>query len=112
AFTEDYLALRFDVKPTSADSITLRYLKQTSASQNALAGPASGFNGDIPAGSKNMGANWTRQIGNTMVNEFRGSYNNINSEFGGVCGTGTAGCIPGPAEIGVALANITFPVAL
>ena len=112
AYTEDYFAMRYDIKPSSKDSITLRYLKQTSASQNGLATPASGFNGDVPAGSKNMGASWTRQIGNTMVNEFRASYNKINVEFGGGCTTGTPGCIPGPEEIGVALANITFPVAL
>ncbi|HEV7680633.1 MAG TPA: carboxypeptidase regulatory-like domain-containing protein [Pyrinomonadaceae bacterium] len=112
AYRENYLALRFDVKPSNQDSITLRYLKQTSASQNALATPATGFNGDVPAGSKNMGVSWTRQIGNTMVNEARASFNKINVEFGGGCTTGTPGCIPGPAEIGVALTNITFPVAL
>lgn len=47
-----------------------------------------------------------------MVNDFHASYNVINVEFGGGCTTGVPGCIPGPAEIGVALANITFPVAL
>ena len=43
-----------------------------------------------------------------MVNEFRGSYQKINVEFGGGCGTGTPGCIPGPAEIGESIANVTF----
>ena len=109
AFTENYLTLRFDVKASNRDDITVRYLKQTSASQNALATPASGFNGDIPAGSKNMGVAWIRQINNTMVNDARVTYNKINVEFGGGCTTGTPGCIPGPAEIGVALANIVFP---
>lgn len=112
AFTEDYLSLRFDIKATKRDDITVRYLKQTSASQNALQNASGGFNGDIPAGSKNMGASWIHQINNTMVNDARVTYNKINVEFGGGCTTGTPGCIPGPAEIGSALANITFPVAL
>ncbi len=112
AYTENYYSLRFDIKPSKRDDITLRYLKQTSASQNSLASAASGFNGNIPAGSKNMGASWIRQLSNTMVNDFHSSYNKINVEFGGGCTTGTPGCIPGPAEIAVALANITFPVAL
>jgi len=112
AYTENYYTLRFDLKPSNKDDLTLRYLKQISASQNALATPASGFNGAIPAGSKNMGVSWIRQLSNTMVNDFHASYNVINVEFGGGCTTGTPGCIPGPAEIGVALANITFPVAL
>jgi len=109
AFTENYLTLRFDIKASNRDDITVRYLKQTSASQNALATPASGFNGDIPAGSKNMGVAWIHQINNTMVNDARVTYNKINVEFGGGCTTGTPGCIPGPAEIGVALTNIVFP---
>ena len=112
AYTENYYTLRFDLKPSKKDDITLRYLKQISAAQNALQTTTSGFNGDIPAGSKNMGAAWIRQLNNTMVNDFHASYNVINVEFGGGCTTGVPGCIPGPAEIGVALANITFPVAL
>jgi outer membrane receptor protein involved in Fe transport len=112
AYTENYYSLRFDIKASQKDDVTLRYLKQISASQNSLATPASGFNGDIPAGSKNMGASWIRQINNTMVNDFHASYNRINVEFGGGCSTGTPGCIPGPTDIGLALANITFPVAL
>jgi outer membrane receptor protein involved in Fe transport len=112
AFTENYYSARFDLKVSKRDDLTLRYLNQSSASQNALATPATGFNGDIPAGSKNMGASWIRQMSNTMVNDFHVSYNKISVEFGGGCTTGTPGCIPGPAEIGVALTNITFPVAL
>jgi outer membrane receptor protein involved in Fe transport len=112
AFTENYYSARFDLKVSNKDDVTLRYLKQSSASQNALAAPQSGFNGDIPAGSKNMGASWIRQINNTMVNDFHVSYNKINVEFGGGCTTGTPGCIPGPAEIGVALTNIVLSVPL
>jgi outer membrane receptor protein involved in Fe transport len=109
AYTENYNSLRFDWKASSKDDVTVRYLNQTSASQNALQTTTSGFNGDIPAGSKNQGVSWIRQINNSVVNDARVSYNKIRVEFGGGCITGTPGCIPGPAEIGVALANITFP---
>lgn len=112
AYNENYYTVRFDFKATKRDDITVRYLQQISASQNALQTTTSGFNGNIPAGSKNMGVSWIRQLSNTMVNDFHASYNRINVEFGGGCTTGTPGCIPGPAEIGSALANITFPVAL
>jgi hypothetical protein len=112
AYNENYYTVRFDFKATKKDDITVRYLQQISAAQNALQTTTSGFNGNIPAGSKNMGVSWIRQLSNTMVNDFHASYNRINVEFGGGCTTGTPGCIPGPAEIGVALANITFPVAL
>jgi len=112
AFTENYTTLRFDLKVTSKDNVTVRYLYQKSSNQNALAGASSGFNGDIPASSKHFGGNWTRTISNSMVNDVKINYQRIGVEFGGGCTTGTPGCIPGPAEIGSALANITFPVAL
>jgi outer membrane receptor protein involved in Fe transport len=113
SFTEDYYVLRFDVKATSRDNITFRLLKQSSASKNALATPTSGFNGDIPAGSKNFGGNWTHQFSNAWVNDFRFNFQRIAVEFGGGCGATLGnGCIPGPAQIGEALANIAFPVAL
>ena len=112
AFNENYETVRFDLKLTNKDSVTFRFLNQKSASQNALAGASSGFNGDIPASSRHWGGNWTRTISNTLVNEFRINYQRIGVEFGGGCTTGTPGCIPGPAEIGVALANVAFPVAL
>jgi len=50
--------------------------------------------------------------GGGLVNDVKINYQRIGVEFGGGCTTGTPGCIPGPAEIGSALANITFPVAL
>src|SRR5688572_21005430 len=111
-FNEDYYTVRLDLRVTDDDNVSLRYLNQQSASQNALAAVAGGFNGDIPAGSKHYGASWTRTISNTLVNEFRASYQKIAVEFGGGCTTGIPGCIPGPAEIDVALANVSFPVAL
>lgn len=108
SYTENYYSYRFDVKASDKDNVTFRFLNQKSANQNSIGTISSGFNGDIPAGSRNIGGNWTRQLSNTMVNEFRASYQKINVEFGGGCGTGTPGCIPGPAEIGESLANVTF----
>jgi hypothetical protein len=106
-FTENYWTFRFDIKPNNKDSITVRNLHQTQIFTNAL--PSSnGFSGDLPAGSKNFGGNWTRQISNSMVNEFRAYYQKIGVEFGGGCNARTPGCIPGPLEIGSALANISF----
>ena len=111
-YNEDYYTARFDMRFTKKDSVTVRYINQKSASQNALGSIASGFNGDLPAGSKHYGASWTRTISNSFVNEFRASYQKIAVEFGGGCDPSTPGCIPGPAQIDVALANIAFGVAL
>jgi len=69
AYQENYYSARFDIKATERNDITLRYLNQKSANQNALSdsGNYNGFDGNIPAGSKNLGATWTSQISNTMV---------------------------------------------
>lgn len=112
AFNEDYYTVRLDLRVSSKDNVTFRHINQESASQNALAGVSSGFNGDVPAGSTHWGGNWTRTLSNTMLNEFRINYQRIRVEFGGGCNTGTPGCIPGPAEIGSALANIAFSGSL
>jgi hypothetical protein len=111
-FNEDYYTLRFDLRVTKKDSLTARYIKQKSAAQNALGSIASGFNGNIPAGSKHIGASWTRTISNNVLNEFRYSFQEIAVEFGGGCEPSTPGCIPGPAQIDVAFANISFSPAL
>jgi outer membrane receptor protein involved in Fe transport len=111
-YIEDYYNLRFDLKATEKDSITVRYLNQTSASVGGASCCSGGFIGDVPAGSKHFGGDWTRTISSRMVNEFRANYQRIIVDFGGGCKTGTPGCIPPSTEIGVALANIAFPVAL
>src|SRR4030095_16751241 len=80
--------------------------------QNALGAIALGWNGDVPAGSKHYGASWTSTVSTARVNEFRFNVQRINVEFGGGCDKASPGCVPGPAEIGEALANITFPVQL
>lgn len=112
SYNEDYFTVRLDFRVTNKDSVSARYINQLSANKNSLAGPSSGFNGDIPAGSKHLGLSWTRNISNRLVNEARVSYQRIRVEFGGGCDPKTAGCIPGPANIDIALANIAFPVAL
>src|SRR5205085_2511862 len=111
-FTENYYDFRFDVKATQKDNVTIRYLHQRQVNKNFLVffqPAANGFTGDIPATSKNFGGIWTRQIGNTMVSEFRATYQRIGVVFGGGCDPATAGCIPDPLQIGSALANVTFP---
>jgi len=106
-FTENYWDFRFDLKPTNKDSITVRNLHQTQIFGNTLAN-VNGYSGDLPAGSRNFGGSWTRQLSNSMVNEFRAYYQKINVEFGGGCEARTPGCIPGPLQIGSTLANVTF----
>ena len=111
-FNEDYWTVRLDLRVTEKDSLTGRYINQTSASQNALGSIASGFNGDIPASSKHYGASWTRTISNNLVNEFRPSYQKIGVEFGGGCEPSTPGCIPGPDQINVSFTNIVLSPVL
>jgi len=106
-FTENDYSFRFDVKPTNNDNVTFRYLHQRQDFVNSLA-QTNGFSGDIPAGSKNLGGNWTRQLGTKMVNDVKAYYQRIGVEFGGGCGN-SLGCIPGPLDIGNAITNITFP---
>lgn len=111
-YTENYVTLRFDIRAGSKDSFSVRYLRQQSAAQNNLGSIASGFTGDIPAGSKHFGGSWTHTFSNHLINEFRPSYQKIAVEFGGGCNAATPGCIPGPAQIDVALANVSFSPSL
>jgi len=111
-FTENYWNLRFDVRPTSRDSASFRILKQTTLSKNAVQGAASGFNGDIPAGSSNYGGNWTHSFTNSTLNDLRLAYQKIGVEFGGGCEVTTPGCIPSPTQIGETFTNIAFPGSL
>ena len=115
AYIEDYYNIRIDARPTSRDSINWRFQKQSSANTNAIGSIASGFSGDIPAGSKNSGGAWTHTFSNSLFNDLRVSYQRIGVEFGGgsLCPTlTTPGCIPGPANLGQAFANIAFTAAL
>lgn len=112
SFNEDYYTFRFDVRPSNKDSIQFRYLNQHSASKNALQAVTSGFNGDIPASSRNYGGNWVRSFTSSISNDFRINFQRIGVEFGGGCENSTPGCIPGPADLDIALANIAFTPAL
>jgi outer membrane receptor protein involved in Fe transport len=106
-FNENYWDFRFDVKPNSNDSITFRFLHQTQLFVNTLA-TSNGYSGDLPAGSKNFGGNWTHLLSPTLTNEARASFQQIRVEFGGGCDARTPGCVPGPLQIGSTLANIAF----
>jgi outer membrane receptor protein involved in Fe transport len=107
-FTENDYSARFDIKASNKDNITFRYLHQSQNFVNALA-QSNGFSGDVPAGSKNLGGNWTHQLSSSMVSEFKAYYQRIGVEFGGGCNTTAPGCIPGPLNIGDAITNVTFP---
>jgi len=108
-FTENDYSFRFDIKASERDNVTFRYLHQRQTFVNTLA-QTNGFSGDLPAGSKNLGGNWIRQISSSMVNEFKAYYQKIGVEFGGGCNTTASGCIPAPLSIGEAITNITLPV--
>jgi outer membrane receptor protein involved in Fe transport len=104
-FDQQEFSARGDVKINDRNSFYARYLFQDSVSKNAL-GSSNGFTGDIPARTQNLGGTYTRQIGNTMVNEFRSVYQRLFVNFGGGCSG--PGCIPDPTQIGTASPDIVF----
>ncbi|HEX8355469.1 MAG TPA: hypothetical protein VF611_21355, partial [Pyrinomonadaceae bacterium] len=106
-FDETDYSIRTDFRPSSKDNVSIRYEYQKQNYINTLV-QTNGFTGDLPAGSKNFGGTWTRTLTSSMVSELRAFYQTIGVEFGGGCGS-NAGCIPGPLEIGSAIANITLP---
>jgi outer membrane receptor protein involved in Fe transport len=108
-FTETDYSTRFDFKVSQKDNVTVRYLKQSQNYLNNLA-QTNGFSGDIIASSKNAGANWTHQFSNSIVSEFRATYQKIGVVFGGGCGVNEPGCIPDVLAIGQAVTSITYPV--
>ncbi len=98
-------SLRGDVKITDKHSVWYRHLWQTSDSVNALAG-SNGFTGDVPATSWHTGGQFTSQLSNTAVNEFRFAVSELSVDFGGGCEG--AGCITGTADILTSAPNISF----
>lgn len=106
-FTENEWSYRFTVKASSKDNVDFRHLKQTQIFANN-GGGSNGFTYDVPATSKNLGGTWTRQMSNSLVNEFKATTQNLNVEFGGADSSLGSFAIPKPAAIGTAIANITF----
>lgn len=111
-YTEDNYVFRIDVVPTSKDNVTFRFYDQEGVSDNAVGSIASGMTGNLPAGSRNFGGSWAHTFSNSLLNDFRASYQKIIVDFGGGCDIDFVGCIPGSADLGLAFANISFPVAL
>jgi outer membrane receptor protein involved in Fe transport len=107
-YRENYYNMRFDLKVTNRDNVTVRFLKQNQDSINQLSCCSSGWNGDVPATSKHFGGEWTHTFGSRFVLTARPNHQLISVDFGGGCTNGVPGCIPGSALIGTALANVAF----
>jgi len=106
-FDQKEYGLRGDVNPTSKDSFNVKYRFQESPETNFLTG-SNGYFGDIPFSSKNFNGAWTRQIGNHVVNDFRGAWQKLSVIFGGGCEDALAGCILSADDIDKSFTNITF----
>ena len=104
---QNEFSVRGDFKITDRHAVWFRQLYQKDQEENTLAGSA-GFTGDIPFSSKISSAQFTSQLSNTSVNEFRFIYNKLAVIFGGGCEGKLKGCIPDPATIGDTLANVSF----
>ena len=76
-FTENEWSYRITVKATNKDNVDFRHLYQVQLFVNN-GGGSNGFSYDVPATSKNLGGTWTRQISNTMVNEFKATTQDLN----------------------------------
>jgi outer membrane receptor protein involved in Fe transport len=106
-FTENDWSMRYTIKPTNKDNIDFRYLWQGQLFANTGAG-ANGFTYDVPATSKNLGGSWTRQINNTMVNEFKATTQDLRVQFGGAGAQYGIFAIPQPSNIDQTVSNIGF----
>jgi outer membrane receptor protein involved in Fe transport len=106
-FVEKEFSARGDYKITDKQAIWFRQLYQNENFDNALVS-SNGWTGDEPAVSKLSTAQYTYQISNTMVNEFRFVFNRLSVLFGGGC-TGLVGCIPTPTDILNTFSLVEFP---
>ncbi len=106
-FKQNEYTVRGDWNITDRDNVRFQFLRQKSASTNALGG-SSGFTGDIPAQSSNFSGFYNRQISANMINSFQGTFQRLSVKFGGGCTDPLTGCIPDPAQIGEAYAQVQF----
>jgi outer membrane receptor protein involved in Fe transport len=101
-FRQNEFSVRGDVTATNKDNFYLRYLDQRGFNLNA-GGASNGWTWDLPAGAKNFGGTYIRQVNNKMTNEFRGIWQKINFLFGGCSAYGgnaaTPGCVTTPFNI-------------
>jgi hypothetical protein len=106
-YTENEWSYRITVRATDKDNVDFRHIKQTQIFANNGAA-SNGFTYDVPATSKNLGGTWSRQISNSLVNEVKITTQDLDVEFGGANSAYGVFAIPKPADIGNAIANITF----
>src|SRR5436190_1234059 len=106
-YNEDNVVFRFDVVATQKDNVTFRFYDQDTINTNACCTIAARWAGNVPATSRNLGGNWSHTFSNSLLNDFRASYNRIFVDFGGGC-TGQPSCTPSGSDIGSAFANISF----
>jgi outer membrane receptor protein involved in Fe transport len=96
---EKEFSVRGDYKITDKQNVWFREFYQISPNKNAAVfdnvSTSNGFAGDIPANGRLSTAQYTYQVSNTAVNEFRFVYNRLGVLFGGGCAAGL-GCIPNP----------------
>ncbi len=100
------LVARGDYQISDHHSIWYRHLYQSSQGTNALTG-SNGFTGDIPSHGNLSGLQFTSQLSNNSVNEFRFVFNRLSVVFGGGC-DGRQSCVPGTDEVGKSITGIRF----
>ena len=104
-FNEKEFSVRADFKITDKQSIWFRQFYENADIQNTLA-TSNGWTGNAPATGKLSTAEYTYQVSNSAVNEFRFVFNRLNALFGGGCSG--VNCIPTPTNILSTFSLLTF----